>query len=295
MAMFAEPIMTIAMATSPAEPTTRAVSHPRQRSTTVRTNGASRPSHPVDVLASTEQLLRQRNDLPAEHPGRAKLRTRAIEKNLPMAKQLARRYAGRGELLDDLAQVAALALIKAIDGYDPSRQIPFVGYAIPSILGALKRHFRDSAWAMRVPRATQELARQVTTATGELTRQRSRPPTHAELADHMHVTIDELRTAIGAWQVYRLASLDTNQPGTDIASLIDPTGGIDPRYARVDDQMSLRPLLAALPLRERRILTMRFDGYMTQTQIAAEIGLSQMHVSRLLRQSLARLRAGISN
>jgi len=293
MTLLAEPTMIIKTATFPAEPTTPAASNPHHRSTTVRNVASSRPSQPVAALASTEQLLRQRHDLPAEHPDRAKIRAHVIETNLPMAKQLARRYAGRGELLDDLAQVAALALIKAVDGYDPSRQTPFVGYAIPSILGALKRHFRDSAWGMRVPRATQELARQVTTATGELAQKRGRPPAPAELADHLHVTIDELRSAIGAWQVYRLASLDMPQAGTEIANLIDVIGGIDPRYARVDDHLSLRPLLAALPKRERRILTMRFYGYLTQTQIAAEIGLSQMQVSRLLRQSLARLRVGM--
>lgn len=285
--------MIIATATYPADPTTPVASHPGQRSTTVHTVASPHRNPPVDAPATTEQLLRQRDDLPADHPDRAKLRARVIGENLPMANRLARRYAGRGELLDDLAQVAALALIKAVDGYDPSRQTPFAGYAGPSILGALKRHFRDTAWGMQVPRSIQELARDVATATGELSQQRGRLPTPAELADHLHVNVDDLLAAISASQAYHLASLNAPYPGTSGADLIDLIGGIDPRYASVDDHLSLRPLFAALPLRERRILTMRFYNQMSQTRIAAEVGLSQMHVSRLLRQSLARLRAGM--
>ena len=141
---------------------------------------------------STEELLCQRDRLPAEHPDRAKLRARAIETNLPMANRLARRYAGRGELLDDLAQVAAIALINAVDRYDPSRQVPFAGFAIPTILGALKRHFRDTTWAMRVPRPIQELARRVPAATDELGQQLGRTPTTAELADYLQVAVDDV-------------------------------------------------------------------------------------------------------
>jgi len=144
---------------------------------------------------------------------------------------------------------------------------------------------------MRVPRSTQELTREVVTATGELCQQRGRFPTPAELAEYLHVTVDDVRAAIGAWQVYHLTSL--NAPHTAGAGVdrIDLLGGIDPRYARMDDHLTLRLLLAALPLRERRILTMRFFDHMTQTQIAAEVGVSQMHVSRLLKQTLTRLRA----
>jgi len=287
MTTVAETPMIMAMAMYPAKPTTP-TAIPRPRS--VHTIAPSRRSQPVDTPASTEHLLRQRDDLPVDHPDRAKLRARVIEKNLPMARRLARRYAGRGELLDDLAQVAALALIKAVDGYDPSRHIAFASYAVPSIVGALKRHFRDTAWGMRVPRSIQKLALEAATATGELSQRRGRSPTPAELADHLHVRVDDLLAAVGAWQAYHLASLDEPHAGTDSADLI---GGIDPRYAGVDDKLSLRPHFAALPLRERRIRTMRFYNDMNQTQIAAEIGLSQMHVSRLLTQSLARLRAAM--
>jgi RNA polymerase sigma-B factor len=292
MSILAEPVMIFATVTDRTKPRTSVAGHPRQRSTTVHSAVPSSPSQPVDASASTEQLLCQRDHLPAEHPDRAKLRARAIEQNLPMAGRLARRYAGRGELLDDLTQVAAVALINAVDRYDPSRQVPFAGFAIPSILGALKRHFRDTTWAMRVPRSIQELAPRVPAAADELGQQRGRTPTTAELAAYLQATVDDVLAAVGAWQNYRLTSLNTPNPitGTDV---IDVIGGIDPRYAGVDDHLSLQPLFAELPLRERRILTMRFYDHMNQTQIAAEIGVSQMHVSRLLRQTLARLRAAM--
>jgi RNA polymerase sigma-B factor len=239
-------------------------------------------------------VLRQRDDLPAGHPDRTGLRARVIEENLPIANRLARRYAGRGELLDDLAQVAALALVNAVDRYDPSRQTPFTAYAVPTILGALKRHFRDTGWGMRVPRSTQQLTREVVIAIGELSYQWGRPPTSAELADHLHVTVDDLRAAVRAWQVYHLASLNAPHTAGTGVDLIDLLGDVDPHYARVDDHLTLRLLLAALPLRERRILTLRFYGHMTQTQIAAEVGVSQMQVSRLLKQTLTRLRTATS-
>lgn len=258
---------------------------------TGRTAIRSRPSQPDDASVSTEELLRQLVRLPGEHPHRARLRTRAIEQNLPMASRLARRYAKRGELVDDLAQVAAVALINAVDRYDPTREVPFAGFAVPSILGALKRHFRDTTWAIRVPRSIQDLALRVPAAANELTHHHGRTPTTTELADHLQVAVGSVRAAVGAWQSYRLPSL--NMPsainGVDV---IDVLGDVDPRYARVDDHLALQSLIATLPRRERRILSMRFYEHMSQSQIAAEIGVSQMQVSRLLKQTLARLRTG---
>jgi RNA polymerase sigma-B factor len=290
MTMLAAPTIVIIGATDRVEPATPAAAHLRQRSMPIHTSVSSRPSQPVDASASTEELLYQRDRLPAEHPDRAKLRARAIEQNLAMAGQLARRYSGRGELLDDLAQVAAVALIKAVDRYDPSRQVPFAGFAIPSILGALKRHFRDTAWAIRVPRSIQELALKVPRAADELGQQRGRTPTTAELADYLQVTRDDVVAAVAARQSYRLLSLNTPSSNTG-ADLVDVIGGNDPRYAGIDGHLSLQPLLTELPPRERRILAMRFYDHMNQSQIAAAIGTSQMHVSRLLRRTLARLRA----
>jgi RNA polymerase sigma-B factor len=236
--------------------------------------------------------LRRRDQLPANHPDRAKIRARAIEMNLPLARRLAHRYAGRGALLEDLSQVAALALINAVDRYDPRRQVPFAGFAAPTILGVLKRHFRDTTWAMRVPRPIQDLARSVPRAAERIGQRLSRTPTTADLAAELHATVDEVLSAVSARQNYQLPSLNRPRDDTGV-NVIDTIGAIDRRYADVDDHLSLQPLLERLPLRERRILTLRFYDHMTQTQIATEIGMSQMHVSRLLRQSLARLRTAM--
>jgi RNA polymerase sigma-B factor len=223
-------------------------------------------------------------------PQHGLLRTRAIEDNLPLAYRLTRRYAGRGESVEDLRQVAALALIKAVDGYEPHRTTPFISYAIPTIIGALKRHFRDTAWGMRVPRATQELLLGLSAASSHLTHLRGRPPTSAELADHLRVDVDVLLAAVTAAQVYRLPSLNEPVVGQITAERMDLIGVVDPNYTSIDDHLALSSLLAALPPREQRILTMRFCDEMTQERIAAEIGISQMQVSRLLRRALALLR-----
>ncbi|MEU4481878.1 SigB/SigF/SigG family RNA polymerase sigma factor [Micromonospora sp. NPDC023966] len=237
--------------------------------------------------------MRRRAALNVEDPDRARLRTRVIEANLPMAGRLARRYTGRGESHEDLAQVGALGLIKAVDGYDSNRGVPFVSYAVPTILGGIRKHFRDSAWAIRVPRAVQELGAQVSEARGRLAQQRGRQPTDRELADDLEVTVAQLMAAVAALDVYRLPSLNEPRPRADGIGYLALVGAADPGYAAVDDHLTLRPLLAALPPRERRVLIMRFYGDLTQAQIATRVGLSQMHVSRLLKRSLAQLRAGM--
>ncbi|WP_155370558.1 SigB/SigF/SigG family RNA polymerase sigma factor [Catellatospora vulcania] len=239
---------------------------------------------------SAEQLLSLRDGLPPDHPDRARIRSRVIEEHLPMAGRLARRFAGRGELIEDLAQVAALALIKAVDGYDPGQQVPFTGYAVPFILGALKRHFRDAAWGMRVPRAVKELGPQVATAAHELSQQRGHLPTAAEIAEHLHVALADVLTAMEAWHAYRVLSLNTSPAGSAGVDLIDSIGEVDRRYTAVEDRMCLRPVLAAIPPRDRRILALRVYARMSQSEIAEEVGLSQMHVSRLLKRTLERLR-----
>jgi RNA polymerase sigma-B factor len=249
----------------------------------------------AEASSRTEGLLRARDLLPVGDPLRATLRTQAILGMLPLAHRLAGRYAGRGERLEDLAQVAALALVRAVDGYDPARLASFIGYAVPTITGALKRHFRDAGWGMRVPRAVQELTMSLRTATGDLEQLHGRTPTSVELAAHLHVEADRLADAIGATYVYRLDSLDTGPTG-DGVDLFDMVGAADPRLAAVDERLShglLGRLVAALPMRERRILAMRFADEMTQESIAGELGISQMHVSRLLRRCLHELRAGV--
>jgi RNA polymerase sigma-B factor len=263
--------------------------------TAIETRGRrSQPAHTDRAL--TGQLLGQRDRLPVDHPDRAALRARAIEANLPMARHLANRYAGRGEPFDDLAQVASVALIRAIDRFDPSRQVAFASYAVPSILGALKRHFRDTAWAIRVSRRTQELTLDLAAATADLSQQLGRTPTSTDLAHHLHVHTDDIAIALGAGRSYRTTSLNTAPRGADNADaveLIDLVGDTDTGYARVEDFMLLRPLFVALSPRQQRILTMRFAADMTQAEIAVDLGISQMHVSRLLTQSLTRLRTGM--
>jgi RNA polymerase sigma-B factor len=290
MSILAEPA--IVDATDRVAPLAPSAVDPRRRARIVHSAVPSRSGQPFVASASTEELLCRRDDLPANHPDRAKLRARAIEMNLPLAQRLARRYAGRGELLEDLSQAAAVALINAVDRYDPGRKIPFAGFAVPSILGVLKRHFRDTTWAMRVPRSIQELARRLPVTAERLSHQLGRTPTTADLAADLFATVEDVLAAIGARQNYHLTSL--NKPYDDSGfDLIDVIGDIDPRYAGVDDHLSVQPLLARLSVRERRILALRFYDHMTQAQIAAEIGTSQMQVSRLLRQSLARLRAAV--
>jgi RNA polymerase sigma-B factor len=247
---------------------------------------------PLDPPSTAEQLLRLRDTLPPGHPDRLALRTRVIEEHLALAGRLARRYARRGEPADDLAQVAALALVKAVDRYDPSRPAAFTSYAVPCILGALKRHFRDTTWGVRVPRPTQELTLQLADATAELGHRYRRTPTPVELASHLRVTVDQFAAATHASQAYKALSIDGALPGGGGAGALAVT---DPGFVDVDDHLSLLPLIAALPARERRILGLRFFGNLTQSSIAAELGISQMHVSRLLRQSLGRLRAGLES
>jgi RNA polymerase sigma-B factor len=246
--------------------------------------------------AAVQNLLCQRTDLPAGHPHHAALRTRSIEAGLPLALCLAARYKGRGETMDDLYQVAALALVKAVDSYDPTQQTTFIAYALPCILGALKRHFRDTTWRMKVPRKIQELAIAITPASARLTHQLSRPPTLPELAAHLDATEKDVTTALNAWQARHPDSLDAARPATngkEQRTLIDTIGDTDTRLDTLADRHTLRPLLAALPARERRILAMRYFGEMTQSEIGAQIGVSQMHVSRLLTRTLAELRTGM--
>jgi len=212
-----------------------------------------------------------------------------------MAERLARRYIGRGEHFDDLAQAAALALVKAVDGYDPARQVAFTSYAVPTITGALKRYFRDTTWRVRVPRRVQELAISLAPANAELVQQLGRAPTRSELAAYLGAGEAEVAVAVSSWQCRRPESLDwlSATGGPERRPFVDTLGAVDVRFDAVVDRHTLRPLLAALPVRERRILALRFFGDLTQAEIAAQFGLSQMHISRLLVRVLTQLRAGI--
>jgi RNA polymerase sigma-B factor len=245
--------------------------------------------------AAVEQLLRQRARLAAGHPDRIVLRRRAIEAGLPMSRYLAARYRGRGEPLDDLYQVAALGLIKAVDGYDPARPVAFTSYAVPTIAGAVKRHFRDTTWRIRVPRRVQELALTIAPASAGLAQQLGRSPTLTDLAAHLGAAEQDIAVASNAWAAHHPISLDgfPANGGQGRATLLDSLGAVDSRYDAVTDQHSWQRLLDGLPLRERRILDMRFGEEMTQAEIAARIGVSQMQISRLLVRTLTTLRTGM--
>jgi RNA polymerase sigma-B factor len=245
--------------------------------------------------ATVQDLLRQRDDLPAGHPDRAALRLRAIEAGLPLARRLAIRYRGRGEPLDDLYQVAALALVKAVDGYDPARQAAFTSYAVPTVVGALKRHFRDSTWRVRVPRRIQELALDLARAGALLAQRLGRSPTLRELAVHLDATEQEVAVALNAWLAHHPDSLDALSPsgGENRRPLVDTLGIVDTRFDAVTDRHTLQPLLTGLTVLQQRMLAMRFFDDLTQTEIAAQLGVSQMQISRLLVATLTQLRAGM--
>jgi RNA polymerase sigma-B factor len=216
-------------------------------------------------------------------------RDRLVEAHLPLARTLARRFTDRGQPLDDLEQVAALALVKAVERFDPAHGAEFSTYAAHTILGELKRFFRDTTWAVRAPRRLQELYLELTALVSELSQQKGRSPTIGELAAAAAVSEEDVLEAMEAGQAYRFASLDTPNNDDDDGPSAEP-GELDKGLADAPDRVELDALLATLPERERTIMYLRFWEDKTQAEIATELGISQMHVSRLLARSLARLR-----
>jgi RNA polymerase sigma-B factor len=227
---------------------------------------------------------------PMDDPSRRLLRDRAIEAWLPMAWRLARRYAGRGESLDDLVQVATVGLIKAVDRYDEERGEGFLGYAIPTILGEIRRHFRDRGWVIRVPRRLQEMRMAINEANTALAHTLGHPPTVAEVADHLQVSEEEVLEGLEGAAAYRATSLSAPTGAEGSPELGDMLGSDEQGYALAELHLALEPALARLSEREQRIVAMRFYGNQTQTQIADQIGVSQMQVSRLLTAALRKLR-----
>ncbi|MGO9752289.1 MAG: SigB/SigF/SigG family RNA polymerase sigma factor [Solirubrobacteraceae bacterium] len=218
-------------------------------------------------------------------------REQLVERFLPLARKLARRYRGAHEPLDDLVQVASLGLVKAIDRYDPDRGIAFSSFAVPTILGELKRYFRDVGWSVRVPRGTQELAIKVEQIQRRLTAQTGRPPTFNELAEYAELSLEAVLDALEAAAAHHAVSLEIPREDSEgeIGTLGDAIGEIDARFELVDTGTSIGTGAKQLSERERQVLALRFIADRTQTQIAAEIGVSQMQVSRIIRKSLGRL------
>ncbi|WP_433064547.1 sigma-70 family RNA polymerase sigma factor [Dactylosporangium sp. CS-033363] len=245
-------------------------------------------------VGATELLQRLYSLSPAD-PRRSRLRDEVITLCLPAARNLARRYAGTGEPAGDLAQVAALGLVKAVDGFDPARGIEFGAYANPTVTGELKRYFRDRTGAVRIPRRLQELRLALNTAREELGSRLGRPPTAEELAVHLGATVAEIGEVERAGHLQRPMSFDApGGPGQDEAGLADLVGGEDPGFELADLRASLPPAIAGLPEREQRIIALRFYGNLSQNEIAARLGVSQMHVSRLLTHALGFLRRRLS-
>jgi RNA polymerase sigma-B factor len=239
------------------------------------------------------QLLARIDALAPGDPDRAAARAELIKLCQPLASYLARRYRNRGEPLDDLIQIATVGLIKAIDGYDRLRGVSFASYAVPTIVGEIKIHFRERGWALRVPRRLQEIRLRISRAAGPLTQRLGRSPTVADLAADLGEPEEDIVAGLACAPAYRAVSLQVPLCGADGAELVDVIGGADPLLEDFEQREALRRLIVRLPRRERRILFMRFFDNMTQSQIAAETGISQMHVSRLLCRSLRVLREGL--
>jgi RNA polymerase sigma-B factor len=225
---------------------------------------------------------------------RQRIRDTLVEMHLPLVEYLARRFRNRGEPLDDLIQVATIGLIKSVDRFDLERGVEFSTYATPTIVGEIKRHFRDKGWAIRVPRRLQELKLALAKATSELSQRNGRAPTVAELARQLEMTEDEILEGLESANAYSAVSLDAPDTGDDDSPAVsDSLGATDEALEGVEYRESLKPLLERLPPREKKILLLRFFGNMTQSQIAAELDISQMHVSRLLARTLIQLREGL--
>jgi RNA polymerase sigma-B factor len=255
-------------------------------------NGLSGAAYPP---ASNDRAARAREDRRLleryHHDGDRVAREALVQRFLPLARQLARRYQRGGEPLDDLIQVASLGLLKAIDRFEPSRDTAFSSFAVPTILGELKRHFRDRGWSVRVPRDLQELSVRVDRVADEMSRELGRAPTPAEIASNIGTSTEQVMEAREAAGAYRAISLDRpRDDDEDSDGMTEIMGVEDPGFGLAEDAATVERLMAVLGEREREVLRLRFEEDLTQSEIGARVGVSQMHVSRLIRQAVAQLR-----
>jgi RNA polymerase sigma-B factor len=234
-------------------------------------------------------------DLSATEADRLAARDGLVALHLPLVEHCARRFRNRGEPFEDLVQVGTIGLIKSVDRFDLERGVEFSTYATPTIIGEIKRYFRDKGWAIRVPRRLQELRMQIGSTTADLTQTLGRSPTPRELAETIGCTIEEIIEGIESSNAYSTLSLDATDDGGEDGgvSMLELIGLDDEELEQIEIRESIKPLLEALPTREKRILLLRFFKNRTQSEIAAEIGVSQMHVSRLLTRTLAQLRTSL--
>ncbi|WP_063038301.1 RNA polymerase sigma factor SigF [Nocardia pseudovaccinii] len=260
--------------------------------TTVPSEGA-RPAGAGDSYDDIEPWFEK---LAAVEPGdahRQVVREEIVRRCLPLADHIARKFAGRGTEFDDLQQIARLGLVQAVDRFDVTRGCSFLSFAVPTVMGEVRRHFRDHTWALRVPRRAKELQALIRPTVETLAQRLSRMPTAREIAAELDLELGEVTQALVAANAYQTNSLDIgvgdNDEGTRL-SVIDTLGAVEPCYRLLEDAMSVRPLIAALPDDQRRVLIMRFFESKTQSQIAARLGVSQMQVSRILTKTLHTLR-----
>jgi RNA polymerase sigma-B factor len=243
-----------------------------------------------DVAGAFEEIEK----LDENDPQRQKLRDELVVRCLPLAEHIARRFDGRGEAHDDLVQVARLGLVNAVKRFDVTRGSDFVSFAVPTIMGEVRRHFRDTGWAVRVPRRMKELHLSLSKATSDLAQRLGRTPTVKELSAELDLDPEEVAQGLVAGNAYQTVSVDSTVGNrSDELPLLETIGDFDAALENVENHEALRPLLEALPERERMVLLYRFFGNMTQSQIADKLGISQMHVSRLLSRTLAQLREGL--
>ncbi|MEV7379793.1 RNA polymerase sigma factor SigF [Streptomyces lydicus] len=251
---------------------------------------------PADARELSKQFFDRLRDLEEGTHEYQYARNTLIEMNMSMVRYVARRYRNRGDDMEDIVQVGTIGLIKAIDRFDLTREVEFSTFAVPYILGEIKRFFRDTGWAVHVPRRLQELRSELAKAKEQLHIQLDRDPTVRELAAHLKLSEDEVIEGIVAANGYTAGSLDTPtdpDPSDQGRALADVLGEDDPGMGTVEDLHTLAPLLRKLDERERQLIELRYGQEMTQSQIGAELGVSQMHVSRLLSRTLSKLRAGM--
>lgn len=247
----------------------------------------------ADHRTASRALFAEMHGQPTGSPRRRDCREELVRLHLPLVEHCARRFRNRGEPFDDLVQVGTIGLIKAVDRFDSSREVEFSTYATPTIIGEIKRYFRDKGWAIRVPRRLQELRMSITKVTADLSQELGRSPTPGEIAEVLEIGVEEVLEGLESANAYATVSLDAGDDDESPGSLLANLGELDAALEHVVVRESLKPLIQLLPARERRILLLRFFRGMTQSQIAAEIGVSQMHVSRLLTRTLEQLRSEV--
>ncbi|MGV9616488.1 RNA polymerase sigma factor SigF [Nocardia xishanensis] len=248
----------------------------------------------TDTYDNVEPWFEKLASLDANDPHRQRVREDIVRMCLPLAEHIARRFAGRGEAFDDLHQIARLGLVQAVDRFDVSRGSSFLSFAVPTVMGEVRRHFRDRTWSVRVPRRLKEIQQSIGPATDVLAQRLGRMPTARELAAELDVELTEITQALVASNGYQSSSLDAAyRDGEDDGSTraaVDSLGAEEPCYRLLEDAMAVRPLIAELPERERQVLVMRFFENKTQAQIAERLGVSQMQISRILTKTLKTLR-----